>query len=79
MDVATTDCPPELADLLDVVGYRKKLTEASIPEAKAAILKHFLFYRCLPAILQFMEGKHFVNVNHKELGACFVIDMNCSI
>ena len=46
----------EHVDLLDQVNFRRRVTKSNKEEAVEAIKAHFLMYRCLPGLLQYMEG-----------------------
>ncbi|KAK3581808.1 hypothetical protein CHS0354_028815 [Potamilus streckersoni] len=49
-------------DLLESVGFRKVLSMQNKDEAIMAIKSHYFFYRCLPAILQFMDGLQLLGI-----------------
>jgi len=55
-DQSEGDVNVEHVDLLDQVNFRRRVTKSNKEEAVEAIKAHFLMYRCLPGLLQYMEG-----------------------
>ena len=47
----------ECADLLERSGFHQKLNTNSAKQAVYTLKEYHIFYRVLPALRQFMEGK----------------------
>jgi len=47
-----------MVDLLSAAGFKKQLNNATIPEARTAMLLHYGFYVFLGPLLQYMDGNN---------------------
>ena len=47
-----------MVDLLSAAGFKKQLNNATIPEARTALLLHYGFYVFLGPLLQYMDGNY---------------------
>ena len=47
-----------MVDLLSAAGFKKQLNNATIPEARTALLLHYGFYMFLGPLLQYMDGNY---------------------
>ncbi|XP_060598120.1 uncharacterized protein LOC132751922 isoform X3 [Ruditapes philippinarum] len=46
----------QFSDLLDAISFQRRITVQNKTEVINALKRHHLFYRCLPGLLQYMEG-----------------------
>lgn len=81
-DDKTYDVVEKYAEVLDGIGFKKTLNPQTKDEATRAIIKHYLFFRYLPPILQFIDGLKLHGVyevltHHMENGRKFL--MKCPL